>query len=286
MGRASWTVILLLSLGACSSVRMADQSNLRPPSIDGAAGLAAADATRADGRLTEAVQIYQQVLVADPHSIAAQYGMAESLLGLGHASDAKPIFAALTKNQQFRAGALQGVGIADLALRKYEEAATSLSEAVSADPKLWRAYNGLGFIADLQRQPQEAAELYGKALALNPDSAALLNNRGYSLLISGKPDDALADLKKALGLEPRSETIQNNLRLAMAEKGNYAEATRGLARDRQSVVLNNVGFVAMRRGDLAAAEAMLARAMTGNSSYDAVTAHNLDQLASLKADGK
>jgi Flp pilus assembly protein TadD len=161
-----------------------------------------------------------------------------------------------------------------------------LLAAVEANPKLWRAYNALGFIADQKRRFDEAADFYAQALAAKPDSAMLLNNRGYSLLTAGHADVAIGDFRKALALDPQSETVQNNLRLAMAEKGDYAEATRGVVRDTQSVVLNNVGVVAMRRGDLTTAEAMLARAMVGNPNYDAVTARNLDTLAALKATAK
>jgi Flp pilus assembly protein TadD len=285
MLRRIWIALLLSFLGACSSIPTADRHEASP-ATDPGASLAAADSTRADGRLTEAVQLYQQVLVANPNSVAAQFGMAESLLGLGRPFDARPIFAALTKNSQFRAVALQGAGIADIAMKKYDDAGKELRDAVAADADLWRAYNALGFIADQQRRFGDAADLYAKALAANPDSATLLNNRGYSLLIAGKTDEAIADLRKALVLDPQSETVQNNFRLAMAEKGDYAEATRSIPRDKQAVILNNIGVVAMRRGDLGAAEGMLARAMAGNPNYDAVTARNLDHLASLKESAK
>jgi len=279
--------ILLLLLGGCAGLPAGRVSDSGPgPRADGAALLAVAAATQADGRFGEAVQIYQQLLVADPNSAAGQYGMAESLLGLGRAGEAKPLFLALAKNGEFRARALQGTGIADLALRKYEEAGKSLREAVDADATLWRAYNALGLIADMKRQRDEAASLYDKALEINPDSAVVLNNRGYSRLGAGKADLAAADFQKALALDPGSETIQNNFRLAMATQGNYQEATRSLAQEQQAVVLNNVGFIAMQRGDLAAAEALLARAMAAGSRYDAVTAKNLQQVTSLKADSK
>src|SRR5262249_57735856 len=106
--------------------------------------LAAADATRGDGRLAEAVAIYQQILVADPNSVEAQYGVAECLLGVGRAADAKPIFQGLESKENFHGLALQGVGIADLALDKREDAATALKDAVAADPKLWRAFKRAG----------------------------------------------------------------------------------------------------------------------------------------------
>ena len=285
MGSFRLAAILLLSaLSACSGV-------LHPETKPAAAVakpetaqlLAAADATRNDGRLSEAITIYQQILVADPNSVEAQYGIAECLLGVGRADDAKPIFQGLEGKEKFHALALQGVGIADLALDKRDEAATALQDAVTADPKLWRAYNGLGLIADRKRQPAVAVEFYHRALTINPTSAVLLNNLGYSRLLAGKPDEALANFHKALVLDPTSETIQNNLRLAVAAKGDYAAATQNVPREKQAVVLNNVGFIAMRRGDLTTAESLFSRAMEADPHYDDTVAKNLDQLNALKA---
>src|SRR5438094_257723 len=102
-------ILLLMALTACSGL-------LEPESKPAAAVakpdmapiLAAADATRNDGRLSEAVAIYQQILVANPASVEAQYGIAECLLGIGHAADAKPIFQGLEGKEKFHALALQG----------------------------------------------------------------------------------------------------------------------------------------------------------------------------------
>jgi Tfp pilus assembly protein PilF len=180
--------------------------------------------------------------------------------------------------------ALQGVGLAELGANHYEKATKALNAALAADQKLWRAYNGLATIADYRHHPDEAADLFGKAIALNPDSAVLLNNRGYSRLEANKSDEAIADFRKALDLDPSSETVQNNLRLAYASKGNYAEATRGVSKEQQSTIFNNVGVIAMQRGDLAAAEGFFVRAMESSPSYNAVAAKNIERLNSLKTE--
>ena len=277
-------ILLLAGLTACNGLFQSESKPSPAPTakVDTASLLTAADATRSEGRLSEATTIYQQILVADPNSVEAQYGTAECLLGLGRAADAKPIFQALEGKEKFHALALQGVGIADLALDKREEAAKALQDVVTADPNLWRAYNGLGLIADSKRQFPVALELYHKALTINPGSAVLLNNLGYSRLLAGKPDEALANFRKALNLDPTAETIQNNLRLAIAAKGDYTGATQNIPSGTQAVVLNNVGFIAMRRGDLTTAESLLSRAMEADPHYDDTIAKNLDQLNALK----
>lgn len=285
-----WAIALLMALAACAEKPQPDTKGavIKP---DTSALLASGDATRNDGRLSEALQIYEKVLVDDPRSIPAEYGMAECLLGLGRTRDARTTFEGLKDDERFRALALQGIGIADLVLNNRQEAmldaaTKSLRDAIAVDPKLWRAYNGLGMVADWERKPDEAAELYGKALAINPNSALLLNNLGYSRLLAGKYDEAIADFRKALNLAPDSKIVQYNLRLAIAAKGDYAQATRNVPNDMQAAVLNNAGYIAMQRGDLKQAESLLWRATEKNPYYDATTAKNLDQLNALKEVGK
>lgn len=279
---------LLLTLSCCAG--LGDKSSLGGPQDAAESGpvglIATAEATRNASRFAEAVEIYQQVLTTSPGSVAGQYGMAECLFGLGRAKDAKTIFSALAKDPKFGPAALQGTGLSALALDQRQEAASLLREAVAADPSQWRALNGLALLADYRHQPDEAAALYDRAMALNPDSAVLLNNRGYSRLGAGHPNEAIADFRQALGLDPRSETVQNNLRLALAAKGDYAAATQGTGRENTAVVLNNVGYVAMQRGDLAAAEGLLARARSDNPRYSDTVARNLAQLDAAKAEVK
>jgi len=249
-------------------------------SAEMATSLAAADATRDDGNFSEALQIYQQVMVDAPGEPRAQFGMAECLLALGKAAQAKPIFSGLKSNAALHATALQGEGLALLALGQNEPAGIALQQASAADPSLWRSWNALGKLADLRHQPEDAAKFYTKASELNPQSAAVVNNAGYSKLISGNAPQAVELLRRALTLDPRSETIQNNLRLAIAADGRYDDALKSTSRDQLPVALNNVGYVAMQRGDLTAAEGYFARAMETSPSYAAVAAKNLEQLKS------
>jgi len=249
--------------------------------------LDAANATRDNGHFSEALKIYQELL-ADPSvpasaTAVAQLGVGECMLALGNPSDAKQIFHSLAANAELHASALQGEGLALLALGQPEAATKALREASEADPKLWRTWNALGDLADVKRQPDEAATLYAKALALNPDSAPILNNIGYSRLMADDPAKAIEAFRKALELDPKSETIRNNLRLAVAENGDYPEAIRAAGRDQLPIVLNNVGYVAMRRRDWDTAEAYFAQAMEASSSYASVTAKNLEQLKAERA---
>lgn len=240
--------------------------------------LAAADATRDEGQFAEALQIYQQLMVDAPAEPRAHFGIGECLLALGKPSEAKQLFQGLKSNPDLHAAALQGEGLALLALGQNELAGNILREASAANPALWRSWNALGDLADLRHQPEEAAKFYAKAAEINPESAAVINNIGYSKLVSGDAPHAIQSFHAALALDPKSETIQNNLRLAIAADGKYAEAIRATSHEQLPTVLNNVGYVAMQRGDFTEAEGYFARAMEASGSYAKVTAKNLEQL--------
>src|SRR5882724_7595760 len=121
MFRQMGAALLLLSITACAGTNQPAQ-----PSASVAVAkpignlLAVADATREDGRFSEAMQIYQEILVSDPKSAAAQYGIAESLLGLGKPGDARQMFEALAQDPTLHAVAVQGKGLSLLALGQRE----------------------------------------------------------------------------------------------------------------------------------------------------------------------
>ena len=79
----------------------------------------------------------------------------------------------------------------------------------------------------------------------------------------------------------RSRT-QVNLRLALAWSGRYAHAMTGATDEDISKVLNNVGYVALLRGDFDNAEAYLLRAMEADPSFNKVAWRNLAYLRNIR----
>jgi Flp pilus assembly protein TadD len=269
--------LLVLVLGGCAGHDPAATSSEAKAAPDSAV-LMAADATREAGRYAEAQQIYQRLLITNPALAGARYGAAECALALGQSDAALTLFGGLVANGEFHARALQGKGLAEFALGRRDAATQSLHEATASDATLWRAWNGLGDLADQEHKSKEAAALYAKALVLHPNSAMIINNVGYSLLGSGNYAEAIVEFRKALALEPNNLTVQTNLRLALAASGDYAAALRSAPAEQMPTLLNDVGYIALRRGDYAAAERYLTGAMDASGSYSTVAARNLDWL--------
>ena len=110
----------------------------------------------------------------------------------------------------------------------------------------------------------------------------IYNNRGFSMLMQQRLKEAVADFTLALRMDPEFEIARENLRLALAWQGRYVHAMAGASNRDMARVLNNVGFIALMRGDYGNAEAYLLRAMEADPSYNETAARNLTYLKQVQ----
>ena len=207
---------------------------------------------------------------------------AATFLIQGNPAQAVGAFAGLAEDPVVGPRARQGAGISMLLIGATETGVAQLRAAVEADPSLWRAWNALGSHYDSLGEWETAAEAYGKALAERSDEAMLYNNRGFSYLMQGRLEESILDLQRALQLDPDMAPAQINLRLALAWSGRYAHAMMGAADEDMPKVLNNVGYVALLRGDFDNAEAYLQRAMEADPSFNKIAWRNLSYLRDMR----
>lgn len=245
-----------------------------------------ADRALSKGDFNTARKGYRKILAIAPGTAAAQLGLGEVELAAGDPRQALENFSRVAElDQGLRPGALQGQGLAQIRLGRPDAAMPLLKEAVTMDPGLWRAWNALGSLEDAHRNWAAADEAYARALALKPDAAFVLNNMGMSQLI--RRDYAVAErtFVKALAMDPDLKEAAANLRLAQAWQGRYEEALRGGSEAGAAQRLNDVGYVAMLRGDLAIAEALFLRAISASPTYHAVAHKNLEEVERLRSSG-
>ncbi|MFQ6017199.1 MAG: tetratricopeptide repeat protein [Kiloniellaceae bacterium] len=277
---------LLLAVSGCATIAEdSPELSLTPtpelePAAPGTVDLA--QRALAENRYEDARKLLERVLVSDPDNARAKLTLAELRLATGRPKQAAAAFEALVGQPEVRALALQGHGISLMLTGDDEAGYESLRNAVEQDAALWRAWNALGFYHDSRGDWAAAVESYGKALAANPGSALIYNNRGYSMIMQGRLEEAIEDLNKALRLDPELPTVQGNLRLAFAWQGKYAHAMSGVSEKDMGKVLNNIGFIAMLRGDYANAEAYLLRAMEVDPSFNEAASRNLAYLKSMR----
>ena len=275
---------LLLSGCATTEPTPPAQPAASPEAVRSA--LARADAALSKGDLTAARKGYRRVLTLAPDTKAAQLGLGEIELVAGDPNQALEYFSAVaTADPTLRPGALQGQGITLVKLGRPEAALPALKEAVTLDPGLWRAWNALGTLEDARHDWAAADEAYGKALAIKPDAAIVLNNIGMSKLVRRDYAAAEQDFARALAMDPDLDEAAANRRLAQAWQGRYEVALQGAGNETLPRLLNDVGYVAMLRGDLATAESLFLRAIAASPTYHDVAYKNLEEVERLKSTG-
>ena len=272
------------ALGSEAPPEAVDAEAVATPEADAMTPMAVemAEQAIADGRLSEAERLLERVFLVDAANVRAQLALAELRLASGDPAQAVGAFVRLVEDPVVGPRARQGAGIAMLLIDAAEIGVEHLRAAVEADPTLWRAWNALGSYYDSLGQWEAAAEAYGNALAERSDEAMLYNNRGFSYLMQGRLDEAVLDLRRALNLDPDMAPAQINLRLTLAWSGRYAHAMMGATDEDMSKVLNNVGYVALLRGDLDNAEAYLQRAMEADPSFNKIAWRNLSYLRDMR----
>jgi len=236
----------------------------------------------AENRLDDAERMSDRMLLMDSSNLEARLLRGEVLLAKGRPNRAMAIFSGLQDLPEVSARARQGLGIAMLLADTPRPAVGHLKAAVEEDPTLWRAWNALGSYYDTQEAWAEAIEAYDLALAEHPNDAMILNNRGFSYFMQGRLDEAVADIERALRLDPELQPAQFNLRLAHAWSGRYVRALTGVTDKDLPRVLNNIGYVAMMRGDLDNAEAYLMRAMEVDPTFNETAWQNLARLRHMR----
>lgn len=236
----------------------------------------------AEERYGAARHWFQKVLQADPDNETARLGLAESYLGDGAGQNALALFQSLADSPAVGAEALQGKGVILLAGGEDAAARAALNAAVARDPTLWRAWNALGLAHDGKQEWEAAAAAYAKAAAAAPTAAAPHNNWGMSLMSQKRYAEAAERFARALALAPDAEATRNNLRLALAFQGRYAEAMAGVEEKNAPALLNNIGYVAMLRGEKDRAKAYFLRSMELSPQFYEPAARNLEILEGNK----
>lgn len=281
-GSLAGAAFCLLLLSACATTAPEAPPAPAPepvsPEVIGIAEQAIEQARHGDAKV-----LLERILLAEPGNARARLGMAEVQLAFGQAETAAESFKNLTQVSPVGAKAQQGYGIAMLYLGREQDAHQALRQAVELDPALWRAWNAIGSLYDRSGAWDKAIAAYDRALEQKPDAAMVYNNRGFSHLLRRDAVAAIADFDKALQLDPGLAAARENLRLAFAWSGNYEEALVGVGRAKMGQAYNNIGFVALLRGDLASAESYLLRSMEADPSFNRVANKNLEYLNNLKA---
>jgi tetratricopeptide (TPR) repeat protein len=176
------------------------------------------------GELTEAEEIYREILRIQPNSAIALH-----FLGVIFYQRKKYDFAieyiqlALQQQPDYIA-ALNNLGLVFQAIGQVERALSCFRQSSLIDPNSLESFINMGNLFRAQGLLDEAMECFKKALRLNPHNIELYNNIGNILYAKGLLDEAAAYFKEALRLAPVSCGPYNNLGILLSEKMQFDEA--------------------------------------------------------------
>lgn len=218
-----------------------------------------------------------------PVDARTRLGLAEAMRLSGDAAGAEVEYMALINIPEVRSRALEGLGLARLRHGDRRGALEPLLTATDEDRRAWRAWLGLAQLRDLDHAWNEADAAYAGALEASDKPQLVYNNHGISMLARGEFGKSVALFRKALQLDQGFEQARINLELANARvDGAYATAAADPDVRSEARRLNNIGYVAMLKGDLGRAEANFERALEVSPSFYLIAYRNLQVVKSLQ----
>lgn len=239
--------------------------------------IARADKALHEGDMDLALYMYVRAYDLDKDNAHALARIGEIHESRGNQRLATMAYTGVLRIEPNHAQALQSLGLIYLQSKSHDEAQALLERAIIEDPGLWNAQNGIGILADMRGEHARAIKAYDAALAANPGSGLLLNNRGYSLYLDGQYEAASRDFLEAAA--NGAERAWLNLGLVRARQKQYSVAMQMMARNVSiEVAYNDVGYIAMRQGDLAIAEKYFHKAIGLSPRYFEAAQRNLTEL--------
>jgi tetratricopeptide (TPR) repeat protein len=177
-----------------------------------------------DGRLSEAIPLYVELLAIEPNvaGLHCNYGVA--LAELGRLSDAEAAYRRAIAIDPRLGDAHNNLGNVFSDLGKWSEAEGALRQAVRLKPQSPQCHSNLGTVLKAQGKLQAAEAVYRAAIALRPDFAEAHSNLGDVLTELGKPSEAEQALRRAIALKPDLAEAYNNLGVLLRNLGRLAEA--------------------------------------------------------------
>jgi tetratricopeptide (TPR) repeat protein len=116
--------------------------------------------------------------------------------------DSLDYFRAALAKAPDNAAVLNKVGIVELLLQRYREAAKDFEQALKRDHKFAEAYNNLGVVHYERRKYGTAIKQYKKAIEIAPDGASFYSNLGAAYFARKDFERASQAYTQALRLDP------------------------------------------------------------------------------------
>ncbi len=163
------------------------------------------------GKHAESIQIFQQVLEADPDRADVHDALATAYFIVKQYDKAIEHFTRVTQLRPKDAKAYVNLGAVYNRKEDFSKASDLLKKAISRDGKSVEAYYNLGIAYRGLKQPAMAINSYKEAIKLNPRMLDAMQNLGNTYLEMNNLKGAIEQYKKALEINPDFERAQRGL---------------------------------------------------------------------------
>jgi predicted O-linked N-acetylglucosamine transferase (SPINDLY family) len=200
------------------------------------------------GRLTEAAEIYAQLLRSEPRHFDALHGLGIIRYQTGRLEEAERLIGEAAAVNPNAANAVYNRACLLHRLNRLDEALVCFDRAVAIKPDYIEALvNRSMVLAALNRHDAALASL-DAVLALRPNIAEAWSNRGAALLALGRTDEALASYDRATALKPEYAEAWKNRAVALLLLQRIDDAVAAF--DRASALAPRDADIQRRRADL------------------------------------
>jgi tetratricopeptide (TPR) repeat protein/SAM-dependent methyltransferase len=163
------------------------------------------------GRLVEAMELYQQALLADPKHIGSMHHLGLVAIKIGRPEIAIDLIEQAIALNEANATLHHDICFALIALDRNADAVRHAKRAIALKPDYANAHLLLADSFLKLRKLDEAIAAYRQGLKLDPGNADVHNNLAEALLAQGHLINAAQSFKEALRLKPGLVTAYNNL---------------------------------------------------------------------------
>ena len=127
--------------------------------------------------------------------------------------DAIDYFQAAIEKDSNNATLYNKLGISELMLQRFREAAKHFETAIKKDRKLAEAYNNLGVVNYERKKYRGAIKQYKKAVEIDAESASFHSNLGAAYFAQKKFEEATKEYAEAVKLDP--EIFEHSSRMGI-----------------------------------------------------------------------
>ncbi len=209
--------------------------------------------------------------------------LAENLVTAGRVDEAQArIAAAVARSPQ--SGSLLELQATLLArARRTEEATRVFEKALAMDPDNAAALGGLATMRVSAGDRAAAIELFDRASSLAPDQLQFAYAASQLSLAAGDAEGAERRLRDIVRRSPRHSGARNDLAWILSEKGEELDLALALAKEAERLdpsanILDTVGWVHLKRGEVDRAIAVLEQAVELAPANVSIRAHLAEAL--------